>query len=32
MSETLIQAGIWVAAGGLMMLFLARRRSHRKER
>ena len=31
MSETLIQAGVWVAAGGLLMLFLSRRRSHRKE-
>jgi hypothetical protein len=32
MNETLIQAGIWVAAGGLMMLFLGRRRSRRTER
>ena len=32
MSSTLLQAGIWIAAGGIMMLFLKRRRSHRKSR
>jgi hypothetical protein len=32
MSETLIQAGIWLAAGGIMILFLKRRRSRRTER
>jgi hypothetical protein len=32
MTETLIQAGIWVAAGGIMMLFLSRRRSRKSPR
>jgi hypothetical protein len=32
MNETLFQAGIWVAAGCIMMLFLSRRRSRRIER
>jgi hypothetical protein len=31
MNETLIQAGIWVVAGWIMMLFLGRR-SRRNER
>ena len=32
MSETIVQAGIWLAAGGIMILFLKRRRSRRPER
>jgi LPXTG-motif cell wall-anchored protein len=32
MNETIIQAGIWIAAGGLMLLFLKRRRSRRPTR
>jgi hypothetical protein len=32
MSETIIQAGIWIAAGGIMLLFLKRRRSRRPTR
>ena len=32
MSETIMQAGIWIAAGGIMMLFLKRRRSRRNTR
>lgn len=31
MSETIIQAGIWLAAGGIMVIFLKRRRSRRSE-
>jgi hypothetical protein len=30
--DTAIQAGIWIAAGGLMMLFLKRRRSRKSTR
>ena len=30
--NTLVQAGIWIAAGGIMMLFLKRRRSRRNSR
>jgi hypothetical protein len=29
MNETMIQAGIWLAAGGIMILFLKRRRARR---
>jgi hypothetical protein len=32
MSDTIIQAGIWIAAGGIMLLFLKRRRSRRTTR
>ena len=32
MNETIMQAGIWIAAGGIMMLFLKRRRSRRSAR
>ena len=32
MNETIIQAAIWVAAGGLMLVFLKRRRSRRTTR
>jgi hypothetical protein len=32
MNETIIQAGIWIAAGGIMLLFLKRRRSRRPTR
>jgi LPXTG-motif cell wall-anchored protein len=32
MNETLMQAGIWLAAGGIMVLFLKKRRSRRIER
>jgi len=32
MSDTLMQAGIWIAAGGIMMLFLKRRRARRNSR
>ena len=32
MSETLMQAGIWIAAGGIMMIFLKRRRSRKSTR
>jgi hypothetical protein len=31
MTETIMQAGIWLAAGGIMILFLKRRRSRRVE-
>jgi hypothetical protein len=30
--DTLVQAGIWIAAGGIMMLFLKRRRARRNSR
>ena len=29
MTETIMQAAIWISAGGLMLLFLKRRRSRR---
>ena len=32
MTDTLVQAGIWIAAGGIMMLFLKRRRARRNAR
>ena len=32
MNETLIQGAIWIAAGGIMMLFLKRRRSRKSPR
>jgi hypothetical protein len=32
MTDTLVQAGIWIAAGGIMMLFLKRRRTRRNSR
>jgi hypothetical protein len=32
MSETMIQAAIWLAAGGIMILFLKRRRARRSQR
>ena len=32
MNDTIIQAAIWVAAGGLMLLFLKRRRSRKPSR
>jgi len=32
MSDTILQAGIWIAAGGIMMLFLKRRRSRKPTR
>jgi hypothetical protein len=32
MSETIMQAGIWIVAGGIMMLFLKRRRSRKSTR
>jgi hypothetical protein len=32
MTETIMQAGIWIAAGGIMILFLKRRRSRRSPR
>ena len=32
MSETILQAGMWIAAGGIMMLFLKRRRSRKNTR
>jgi hypothetical protein len=31
-TETIMQAGMWIAAGGIMMLFLKRRRSRRSGR
>ena len=31
-TNTLLQAGIWIAAGGIMMLFLKRRRARRNSR
>jgi hypothetical protein len=30
--DTVMQAGIWIAAGGIMMLFLKRRRSRKSSR
>jgi hypothetical protein len=30
--DTVMQAGIWIAAGGIMMLFLKRRRSRKSTR
>jgi hypothetical protein len=32
MSDTIMQAAIWIAAGGIMMLFLKRRRSRKSTR
>jgi hypothetical protein len=32
MNDTLVQAAIWIAAGGIMMLFLKRRRSRKNPR
>jgi hypothetical protein len=32
MNETLMQAGMWIAAGGIMMFFLRRRRSRKSTR
>jgi LPXTG-motif cell wall-anchored protein len=32
MNETLIQAGIWLVAGGIMVVFLRRRKSRRNVR
>jgi hypothetical protein len=32
MTDTLLQASIWIAAGGIMMLFLKRRRARRNSR
>jgi len=32
MSETILQAGMWIAAGGIMMFFLKRRRSRKNTR
>ena len=32
MTDTLMQAGIWIAAGGIVMLFLKRRRARRNSR
>ena len=32
MNETIMQAGIWIAAGGIMMLFLKRRRGRKTTR
>jgi hypothetical protein len=32
MNETLVQAVIWLAAGGIMILFLKRRRGRRVSR
>jgi hypothetical protein len=32
MNDTIIQAAIWISAGGLMVLFLRRRRSRRPTR
>ena len=31
-NSTIIQAAIWIAAGGIMMLFLRRRRSRKTDR
>ena len=31
-TNVLMQAGIWIAAGGIMMLFLKRRRARRNSR
>jgi hypothetical protein len=32
MNDMIMQAGIWIAAGGIMVLFLKRRRSRRTTR
>lgn len=32
MDNTIVQAAIWVAAGGIMLLFLKRRRARRTSR
>jgi hypothetical protein len=32
MNDTILQAGIWIAAGGIMMLFLKRRRGRKPTR
>jgi hypothetical protein len=32
MNDTIMQAAIWIAAGGLMMLFLKRRKSRKGTR
>jgi hypothetical protein len=32
MDNTMVQAAIWVAAGGIMLLFLKRRRSRKSSR
>jgi hypothetical protein len=32
MNDTILQAAIWIAAGGLMVLFLKRRKSRRTTR
>ena len=32
MNDTILQAGIWIAAGGIMMLFLKRRRVRKPTR
>lgn len=32
MNDTVIQAAIWIAAGGIMVLFLKRRRSRKSSR
>jgi len=32
MNDTIVQAAIWIAAGGIMMLFLTRRRSRKGSR
>lgn len=32
MTETILQASVWIAAGGIMMLFLKRRRSRKSSR
>lgn len=32
MNDTIVQAAIWVAAGGIMMIFLKRRRARRNSR
>jgi len=32
MNDTIVQAAIWIAAGGIMLLFLKRRRSRRNAR
>jgi len=32
MNDTIVQAAIWVAAGGIMLLFLKRRKARRSSR
>ena len=32
MTDTIMQASIWIAAGGIMMIFLKRRRSRKSTR